>query len=53
MFVLLSMLSGRPPIQIALREDRIYYTGDFSSFREYLGEDDAVPVVRLLDFQTT
>ncbi|KAF9459661.1 hypothetical protein BDZ94DRAFT_1324618 [Collybia nuda] len=36
---------SHPPIQIALREERLYYTGDFSSFRDYLGDDDAVPVV--------
>jgi hypothetical protein len=45
--ILLNQFAGRPPIQIALREERIYYTGDFSSFKEYLGEDNVVPVVRL------
>jgi hypothetical protein len=36
---------GRPPVQIALREERLYYTGDLSSFREYLGYDDTVKSV--------
>jgi len=37
--------SGRPPVQIALRDERLYYTGDLSSFREYLGYDDTVKSV--------
>lgn len=36
---------GRPPVQVALREERLYYTGDLSSFREYLGYDDTVKSV--------
>jgi hypothetical protein len=36
---------GRPPVQIALRDERLYYTGDLSSFREYLGYDDTVKLV--------
>jgi len=36
---------GRPPVQIALREERLYYTGDLSSFREYLGYDDTIKLV--------
>jgi len=36
---------GRLPVQIALREERLYYTGDLSSFREYLGYDDTVKSV--------
>ncbi|KAF8230315.1 hypothetical protein L208DRAFT_1378568 [Tricholoma matsutake] len=39
---------GRPPVQVALREERLYYTGDLSSFREYLGYDDTVKSVWLL-----
>jgi len=38
---------SRPPVQIALREERLYYTGDLSSFRGYLSEhsDKVVSVV--------
>ncbi|RDB27845.1 hypothetical protein Hypma_002132 [Hypsizygus marmoreus] len=36
---------SRPPVQIALREERIYYTGDLSSFKEYLHGDNVFPVV--------